>query len=99
MLSDIKESLEFILEDPEGNAVKVCIYNYPRYLASERDVKSIFQKGSLWIIREPTYRRPGWDEPASPSVGVTRGGVVGRDVYDLMRKPSETSNSMDTSRF
>ena len=48
----------------------MCLYNYPRYLASERDVKSIFQKGSLWIIREPTYRRLGWDEPADPIVSV-----------------------------
>lgn len=50
-------SINFIFEDPEGCATMLSIYNYPTAFQSKADaMHPIFSKGSVWAIREPTYK-------------------------------------------
>ena len=66
----IEESVKFILEDPEGHATRVCLHNYPRSVTSEQDIKAIFKEGSIWVIREPSYKRINWEDFTNPIVSV-----------------------------
>ena len=66
----IEESVKFILEDPEGHATRVYLYNYPRSVTSEQDIKAIFKEGSIWVIREPSYKRINWEDFTNPIVSV-----------------------------
>ena len=51
-------SISFFLEDPEGHAVMVSVYNYPTTFYHKTDMDSIFSQGTIWAIREPTYKFP-----------------------------------------
>lgn len=57
-------SLHIIVEDTEGDAVGVSIYNFPTALGrSSSYFDSLFPVGTVIVIREPTYKDSTRDSP------------------------------------
>ena len=59
-----------VFEDPEGLAARVFIHNYPQSLNSEQDITAILQIGTIWAIREPTYKYPCVGDASEPVISV-----------------------------
>ncbi|TDL25391.1 hypothetical protein BD410DRAFT_766014 [Rickenella mellea] len=54
-------AIGFGVEDVEGNAAAVYVYNFPTLTyATSADMDAIFSMGTMLAIREPTYKLSAW---------------------------------------